>query len=324
MISGLYKNLRNKTVFIFSVIIFSVIFSLFIHSTWAAVYKAPSSNPPLGGPNPPVYNDVADDVDPNEFAQINRGVTIGGFLGVTGNLTSNSLISCNTIDTDAEGKLVCGTDESGSGTIPVNSIDSSQIIDESLTANDLAPNSVGTSEVIDNSLTANDLAAGSVGTSEIISGQVQRRLTGTCSSGISSVGENGAVSCREGNTVYEGAGWIEGIPSGRYLVNITGRAGVYDGDEDDVKVEAVSPCGTVTSIMGGHPLSEGITVTPSFVLNLSCSTCATTALQDMCGMMGFTLRGYSDFLLAGCSPWVSFCWEDTSLFANKIFAVRLN
>lgn len=322
MIFRLYKNLKNMTVFIFSVIIFSVIFSLFIHSSWAAVYKSPSANPPSGGPNPPVYNDVADDVDPDVFAQINRGVTIGGFLGVTGDLISNSLISCNTIDTDADGKLVCGTDETGSGTIPANSIDSSQIIDESLTANDLAPNSVGTSEVIDNSLTENDLAAGSVGTSEIISSQVQRRVSGSCSRGISSIGENGAVSCTEGNTSYEGAGTVV-VPSGRYLVNITGRAGTYDGNENDVKVEAASPCGVVTQLLGGYPLSEAITVTPSFVFNLSCSTCTTQALQDMCGMMGFTLRGYTDFLEADCN-WLGMCWGDTVIPANKITAIRLN
>ena len=42
------------------------------------------------------------------------------------------------------------------------------MINNSLTANDLAANSVGTSEVANDSLTASDLAANSVGNSELI------------------------------------------------------------------------------------------------------------------------------------------------------------
>jgi len=49
-----------------------------------------------------------------------------------------------------------------------NTIDSSEIQNNSLTASDLAANSVWTSEVADNSLTASDLAANSVWNSELI------------------------------------------------------------------------------------------------------------------------------------------------------------
>lgn len=316
MFQVIKKVVGNKIIFISSISFLSLIFSLFIHSVVASS-TMPTADPPDGNVNPPIYNDT--NLDDERFAYIDRE-----FVTFTDKVVMQNMTNCNSIDTDAEGKLVCGTDETGSATIPANSIDSSQIIDESLTSNDLALNSVGTSEVIDNSLTANDLAAGSVGTSEIISSQVQRRVSNSCPHGINGINEAGGVSCGDGNSVYEGPGWVEGVPSGRYLVNISGRAGVYDGDEDDVKVEAASPCGTVTSILSGYPLSEQTTVTPSFIFNLSCSTCATTALRDMCGMMGFTLRGYTDFLLAACSPWTSFCWGDTSLFAIKIFAVRLN
>lgn len=305
---------NKKIIFILSISILSVVLSLFINSA-RATWKTPTEDPAGGNVNPPVFNNTQMDV--NTYAVIDNQ-----YLTISGELTLGSLANCNTIDTDAEGKLVCGTDETGSGTIPANSIDSSHIIDESLTANDLGPNSVGSSEVIDNSLTANDLADGSVGTSEIISSQVQRRVSNSCSRGISSIGENGAVSCTEGNTNYEGAGSVL-VPSGRYLVNITGRAGTYDGNEDDVKVEAASPCGLVTQYLSGYPLDEGITVTPSFVFILSCSTCATQALQDMCGMMGFTLRGYTDFMAAGCN-WLGMCWNDTIIPASKITAIRLN
>lgn len=57
----------------------------------------------------------------------------------------------------------------GTATKVVNSaIGSAQIIDNTLTVNDIGPNAVGSSEVIDNSLTSSDLGAGSVGSSEVI------------------------------------------------------------------------------------------------------------------------------------------------------------
>jgi trimeric autotransporter adhesin len=51
-------------------------------------------------------------------------------------------------------------------------VGSAQVIDNSLTASDLAPGSVRTSEVADNSLTAADLAPNSVMASEIATGAV--------------------------------------------------------------------------------------------------------------------------------------------------------
>ncbi|MDO8259978.1 MAG: hypothetical protein Q7T50_00580 [Candidatus Magasanikbacteria bacterium] len=122
--SQVFKNLiGNRIVMVLSISIVSLIFSLFIHSAWAAVYKAPSDNPPLGGPNPPVFNDVerlGDDYDDEILAYVDRHVTIGGSLGVIGNLTFESLANCNTVDTNAVGELVCGTDESGAGIIDIN------------------------------------------------------------------------------------------------------------------------------------------------------------------------------------------------------------
>ncbi len=57
-------------------------------------------------------------------------------------------------------------------TISDNTIDSSEIQNNTITASDLAPNSVGTSEVTDNSLTASDLAANAVGSSELANNAV--------------------------------------------------------------------------------------------------------------------------------------------------------
>jgi len=54
------------------------------------------------------------------------------------------------------------------GVIENNSVGSAHVIDNSLTADDLAAGSVGSSEVVDNSLTADDLAANSVGSSEVV------------------------------------------------------------------------------------------------------------------------------------------------------------
>jgi len=53
------------------------------------------------------------------------------------------------------------------GVLEVNSVNSSHVVDNSLTADDLGPGSVGSSEVADNSLTVDDLAPNSVGSDEI-------------------------------------------------------------------------------------------------------------------------------------------------------------
>lgn len=58
------------------------------------------------------------------------------------------------------------------GVIAANSVNSSHVVDGSLTADDLDVGSVGSSEVANNTLTADDLAAGSVGTSEIVDASI--------------------------------------------------------------------------------------------------------------------------------------------------------
>ncbi len=77
-----------------------------------------------------------------------------------------------------------------SASVFANSIGSAEVIDNSLTASDLAAGSVGTSEVADNSLTANDLAAGSVGTSEVADNSLTANDLAAGSVGTSEVADN--------------------------------------------------------------------------------------------------------------------------------------
>ena len=88
-----------------------------------------------------------------------------------------------------------------------NTLDDSEIQDNSLTAASLAAWSVWTSEVLDNSLTASDLAAWSVWASEVVDwtltysdtniNSIQRRVTGTCAVGssIRAISNTGTVTC---------------------------------------------------------------------------------------------------------------------------------
>ena len=62
--------------------------------------------------------------------------------------------------------------------IAANAVDSTEIVNESLTLSDLGPSSVGPSEVVDNSLTALDLATGAVGDVEIANGAVEPQHIG--------------------------------------------------------------------------------------------------------------------------------------------------
>jgi len=69
-------------------------------------------------------------------------------------------------------------------------VNSSHVINESLTADDLGAGSVGSSEVEDNSLTAADLAAGSVGTSEVVDNSLTAADLAAGSVGASEVADN--------------------------------------------------------------------------------------------------------------------------------------
>lgn len=58
------------------------------------------------------------------------------------------------------------------GTLEENSVESVHVLNNSLTADDLAPNSVGSSEVADNSLTDVDIAPNAIGASELADNSV--------------------------------------------------------------------------------------------------------------------------------------------------------
>lgn len=58
------------------------------------------------------------------------------------------------------------------GTLEPNSVNSSHVIDNSLTVDDLGAGSVGSSEVVDNSLTAADIAPDAIGASELADNSV--------------------------------------------------------------------------------------------------------------------------------------------------------
>ena len=101
----------------------------------------------------------------------------------SGTVTAESLVATSggvefpdaTVQTTAALFYSAGSGLTLTGTtfsIPPNAIGSTEVIDDSLTDDDLGPGSVGSSEVMDNSLTANDLGPNSVGASEIAAGAV--------------------------------------------------------------------------------------------------------------------------------------------------------
>jgi hypothetical protein len=101
----------------------------------------------------------------------------------------DGLESCDSIDTDATGSLVCGTDAVGTlgsnipgDNIQDNTIDSSEIEDGTITGSDIADGTLGSSEfgfgqifgihILDNNIKAEDIGANAVGSSELASSGV--------------------------------------------------------------------------------------------------------------------------------------------------------
>lgn len=109
----LKKIIRNRIIFISSICFLSLVLSVFIHSTWAAVWKGPTAPPPDENVNPPIYNDALSNND--TVATINRQ-----FVTFTGGIISQTLKSCGKVYSDIDGNFLCGTDETGSGIIDIN------------------------------------------------------------------------------------------------------------------------------------------------------------------------------------------------------------
>ncbi|MEM9530877.1 MAG: hypothetical protein AAGA23_08145 [Pseudomonadota bacterium] len=97
--------------------------------------------------------------------------------------------------------------------VALNAISGAEIIDNSVTAAEIAGSAVGASElatnavdtgaVQDGAITAAKLASNSVGQAEIITSEVQRRITGGCNPGsfVQSVNEDGSLVCTEAGAV---------------------------------------------------------------------------------------------------------------------------
>lgn len=321
--------MKNKEVLkMFYRIIITIVLTLGLSMSFQSVladWRQPTADPPDDNVNPPIVNEANPlDYNLNDVAILGQSlVTISGDLGLVGNLTVGGLTNCDTIDTDASGNFVCGTDDSGMGSLPANSVGSAEVIDNSLTADDLATGSVGSAEVIDNSLTAADLAPNSVGTSEIINSEVQNRVTSSCSYGINRINENGTVSCSDGNPAYSGGNSLS-LSGGRYMVFMNGWTYVTDPARtaQDIKIVVTSPCENTTYTFGYNAISDNGPVSASFFVNLSCSICSSPQLQEMCGMMGFTVTGYTAFFPAACGAWV--CMPDMLIPSNSIYALKVN
>ena len=117
---------------------------------------------------------------------------------VTGGVTSEKLANAAVTST----QIATGAISGGPG---------GAIVDESITANDIAPNAITSSELASDAVTAGKIAPGSVGSTQINNSQVQPRVAGTCTAGssIRQINADGTVACEIDD--------VGGVPSGAVM-----------------------------------------------------------------------------------------------------------
>ena len=127
------------------------------------------------------------------------------------------------------------------GVIAANSVNSSHVIDESLTAADLAPNSVGSSEVSENSIGSSEIATGIVGADELDTvhehfGTAVNIADGTAHDGSYAVA-TGTVSCGvEEDLLSVSIEWTS--LAGHNERHFVGVGSITRGEPDTATVEA--------------------------------------------------------------------------------------
>jgi|GEM_PF-775726 len=109
------------------------------------------------------------------------------------------------------GNVGCEVDDKG-----LTEVESDDIVDGTIATIDLADNSINANKIATNAVGSSEIASNAVGSSEINSSQVQRRVSGSCSTGqyIRRVAEDGTVICESDN---DSGGDITGVIAGTGL-----------------------------------------------------------------------------------------------------------
>ncbi len=186
-------------------------------------------------------------------------------LRVTGNCPSGQSIRSILSD----GTVTCELDDVGS--VTANSVGSNEVIDASLQSQDLASNSVTRDQMADDSVASTEILDGSIGVSDINDNQVQRRITGTCPTGmyLSGINANGTVQCMTlANvaqfTVLDNPGIVglytdisirqNGLAIISYYDATNGDLKIFDCDNDsctsgtDLTIDSIGDVGQYTSM----------------------------------------------------------------------------
>jgi hypothetical protein len=108
--------------------------------------------------------------------------------------------------------------------------------------------------ILDGTITANDIGANAVGTTEINETQVQRRVTGACTTGqvLQSVNQDGTVVCVQGGG-GSGGGW--GLTGNSGTTAGTNFVGTTDGQPLVIKVNN-SRAGQYAQVFGFHQFGD--------------------------------------------------------------------
>ena len=237
----------------------SLIITLGSYYVWAV---APGNiNPPVPSDNvswAPLYLDLSS--TPN-------------LVGSSGGLKVNSLVSCNTIDTDATGKFSCGTDEGGGGGGGVSQVNTGNgltggPITTTGTVSVNAPScSAATSKLLWNGTAftcGTDAGAAGAGVTRIIAGTANVTLNpagGTGDVTISVTGGPGAVSSVTGQA---GSGIVANPTTGAVVLSMTDKDKVCPANQVmsqfDLGNTNAPTCSAFVSSLTGN---NGVTVAPT-------------------------------------------------------------
>src|SRR5690606_24280157 len=131
--------------------------------------------------------------------------------------------------------------------IKANSITSSEILNEAISANDIGTGAVASDEVLDNSLTAADLGTGSVGSDEIATNAVGSDEILAGAVGTSEIDDlsiqtidiaNDAVTAAKINPDVAGTGLGQNGSNGSLEVNL-GNGLQFNGDNIETDLSAI-------------------------------------------------------------------------------------